>query len=82
MWAKPTGELFTLALKNSRRLSQPREFSVTLPNGQIHVLIGDEFFSADEALWLDRHPDCLGKYGALVGIPTTQIVLCYPIRES
>ncbi len=79
-WGKSVEELFALGLDNVRRKPRPQVRRAELPGGvRVTVLSGSSFFVASEALRLALFPGCIGRYGALVGVPTRHALVAYPI---
>ena len=81
-WGKRPEDLFRLALENVPELCKPQVSRFELPNGQASYLItGEEFYVATYALLLHRFPECIGTYGALVGVPNRHAVISHPIED-
>lgn len=82
VWGREVDELFEIALDNIRLHSHPQRTEVACGDGlALQVLSGPDYFVASHALLLDEHPDCVGLYGALVGVPHRHALLAYPIRD-
>jgi hypothetical protein len=53
-----------------------------LGEGVTLTLFSDEsFFVASHALLLEEHPECVGPFGALVGVPHRHVMLVFPIHD-
>ncbi len=82
-WGKTDTELFQTALENLKTkypltISQEKiadEMSITL-------LSRKDFFAASHILLMGQNHACVGTYGALVGVPNSQAILCYPINDA
>lgn len=81
-WGKTNDELFALAAENNKKSSRFSEYQIPFEGGRILILEGDQFFTASEILWLDRHSDCLGKYGAMVCVPDTATMMYVQVNDS
>jgi hypothetical protein len=83
-WQKSRDELFALGLKNVRAKSHVEITEVDGGYGlKILALSSDQdFFVASHVLFLEQHPQCIGRYGTIVGIPTSHILMCYPIENA
>lgn len=81
-WGKDAEELFEIALDNVRENCIPDTMRQELAEGVEVTLFTDEsFFVASHALLLDEHPECLGPFGALVGVPHRHVLLTFPIED-
>lgn len=81
-WGKTAGELLAIGLENVRRTCLPGIREVELaPDLSIRLISGVSFMTASHALLLDHHPGCVGRFGALVGVPHRHAVLCYPMAD-
>lgn len=82
-WRRSTDELFGLALENLAREEPLRFRTLRLDLGlEILAAQGEAPTLASHALLLDRHPEALGPFGALVAVPTRHHLLAYPIRDQ
>ncbi len=82
LWNKADDELFAIGLENIRKKAEVEITRQEAGGGLSFIgLTGNNFLSASHVLLLDQQPQCVGKYGAIVGIPTRHIVLCYPIEN-
>ncbi|MCI0639108.1 MAG: hypothetical protein L0Y72_28305 [Gemmataceae bacterium] len=82
-WGKSTDELFTIGLANVKENCIPNISEEELGEGVRLTLFADEsFFVASHALLLEEHPDAIGAFGALLGIPHRHVLLAYPIEDS
>lgn len=81
-WGKSETELFHIGLANVMENCIPDVSEQDLGEGITLTLFSDEsFFVASHALLLDEHPDCLGPFGTLVGIPHRHVLLAFPIED-
>lgn len=81
-WQKPVDELFRVALSNTLENNPPELQAQALPDDlKVWVFLGDNFYVASQALLLEHFPQCLGTYGAIVGIPRRQTLIAYPINS-
>ena len=81
-WGKSETELFRIGLANVMENCIPDVSEQDLGNGITLTLFSDEsFFVASHALLLEEHPDCLGPFGTLVGIPHRHVMLAFPIAD-
>lgn len=78
-WRKSDRELFDLALKQSFTDELIQEHWPDRA-GIFYFFGGD--FTAVQALSLRRFPQCIGKYGALVGIPNRHVLFARPIDDQ
>jgi hypothetical protein len=80
-WGKSEAELFETAIANTRANFKPEPHQQELAEGvKIWLFSGEDFYISSQVLMLEQHPQCLGKFGALVAIPQRQALLCYPIE--
>lgn len=81
-WGKSEAELFRIGLANVMENCIPDVSDQDLGDGVTLTLFSDEsFFVASHALLLEEHPDCLGDFGTLVGIPHRHVLLAFPIQD-
>ncbi len=80
-WGLSEDELFAIALDNIRRNFPVQVSNVGSADKPIVLLSADHYYVATHALLLKDHPQCLGEYGCLMGIPHRHVVLCHPIRD-
>lgn len=81
-WGMDLDELFELGLANVRENCIPDQSEQELTENVSVQLFSDEsFFVASHALMLDDHGECIGSFGALVGIPHRHVLLAYPIEN-
>ncbi len=81
-WGKSHDELLRRGLDNVRISLPPEWQTIDLEEGvQLLALESESFFAASYALMLDEFPQAVGSRGALVGIPTRHVLLCYPIDD-
>jgi hypothetical protein len=82
-WGKSETELFRIGLANVMENCIPDVTEQDLGEGITLTLFSDEsFFVASHALLLEEHPDCIGTFGALVGIPHRHVMLAFPIQDT
>jgi len=82
-WGVPIDELFDIALENVRETCIPDLSEQDIGNGlQVYVLSDESFFVASYALMLEEsHPDCVGSFGTLVGVPHRHVLIAFPIES-
>lgn len=81
-WGKSLDTLFDVGLANLRENCIPDVTDQDLGEGVSVTLFSDEsFFVASHALLLEDHDECLGNFGALVGIPHRHVLLAYPVND-
>jgi hypothetical protein len=81
-WGKSPEELFEIGLTNVRENCIPDASEQDLGDGVTVSLLSDEsFFVASHALLLEDRPECLGAFGALVGVPHRHVLLTYAIED-
>ena len=75
-------ELFEIALGQVRENCIPDKSDQELtPDVTIRLLSDESFFVASHALLLDDHPECIGAFGSLIGVPHRHVLLAYPIED-
>ena len=80
-WGMPDEQLFAHALANLESTFKLHEPVVKdLMNGPLFLFSAEHFFAASHALLLNRMPQCVGPYGAVVAIPTRHLLLCCPVN--
>ena len=82
-WNQSVDTLFELALKSTleRYPLQPKQVTL-FDKVSVWQLYSENFFASAHVLNLQAHPQCLGKYGAIVAIPSRQIALAYPVNDT
>lgn len=76
-------EFFEIALANTYSKYRVKGEQVNIINGESIIAFHREnVLVASQALFLDRYPECIGKFGCLVAIPHRTEMLCYPINNS
>lgn len=81
-WGKSDDELFAVALDWLRRDSTIEAGETPLAaDVKVQMIASDGFYAASRALLLDEQPACVGKYGAIVGVPHRHGLLAYPIEN-
>lgn len=79
-WKKSQAEVFTIALKNTKKLAASNQEKYNLGDNLYFIgFSGESVYVGSLALMLSQYPDCVGKYGALVSVPTRSTLMCYPI---
>ncbi len=82
-WGKTPDELFTQALDNTLAKYRLKGSQESLADDvKVWIFVSDNFFVASQALLIEEYPECLGRYGALVGVPVRGVMLCYPINDD
>lgn len=82
-WGVPEEELFRVGLANVKA-EQPPPVTQTFDvgkGGAIRALVGDSFFTASHALFLEDHLESPARFGAIVAIPHRHAVLFHPIED-
>ena len=80
-WGLPDEQLFDHAIGNlgtTFKLDAP--VVKELANGPLFLFSAEHFFAASHALLLEKMPECVGPFGAVVAIPTRHLILCCPIN--
>jgi len=80
-WRKTPGELYAIGLANVREKSQYEAQDVEAPECTLIGVTSDSLFTASHALLLHEHPEWIGKYGALLIIPTRHNLVIHPIND-
>lgn len=81
-WDAEEDELFDAGYAHAR--TEPRlELSVRQLEAGVDIwaLVGDSFFTATSALWLEPPGEPEGPHGSLVAVPHRHAVLLHPIRD-
>jgi hypothetical protein len=83
-WGVGEDELFRVGFANVRAQDLPEVSTRRLdPHGvELTLLTGESFFIATSALWLDDLIDVPRQTGALVGIPSRDVVIVHAIRDG
>lgn len=81
-WGKSHYELIRLGLNYVRETSdvEVSDFQLT-DEVSVKIISGDSFFASTMVLLLEEFPECLGLYGALVGVPHRHAAILYPIQN-
>jgi len=82
-WKLPEDELFRMGLENVKA-ERPAPVLQTFDVGKgasIRALVGDSFFTASHALFLEQHLGDTPGFGALVAVPHRHSVLFHPIAD-
>lgn len=82
-WGKSHEELFAIGLANVRENCIPDVTEQDLGDEVVITILSDaeNFFVASHALLLEEHPECIGTFGTLIGVPHRHVVLAYPIED-
>lgn len=81
-WRKSKAELFELGLRNVRENHIPPMEVVVVEEGvTITQMESPDPYTATFALFLDSLPYCIGKYGAIVSVPTCNAVFCHAFHN-
>lgn len=82
-WGLRDDELFRIAMANTRVRSAVGVEPVDVGEGvRVQVLSGPSMMVSSAALMIDDFPQCVGRFGSLVGVPSRSIVLGYAIDDS
>lgn len=82
-WGVAEEELFRIGLDNVRAEQPPpvrQQFDVG-KGAVIQALVGDSFFTASHALFLEDHLRPVPAFGAVVAVPHRHAVLFHPIED-
>jgi hypothetical protein len=82
-WGVPEDELFRIGLANVKA-EQPPPVLQTFEVGKgaaIRALVGDSFFTASHALFLEDHLDPPSPFGAVIAVPHRHAVLFHAIAD-
>jgi hypothetical protein len=82
-WGVAEDELFRIGLANVKTEQPPpvaQKFEVG-KGAQIRALVGDSFFTASHALFLEDHVGPPSDFGAVVAVPHRHAVLFHPIAD-
>jgi hypothetical protein len=81
-WGMSPEELFRLGLANVKAEPPPAKQIFDVGKGAaIQALVGDSFFTASHALFLEEHLAPPPPFGALVAVPHRHAVLYHPIEN-
>lgn len=80
-WQREPEQLFQIGLANVQQRYHPTVSREQIGSATVTAFLGDDVFVASHALLLEQHQGCLGRHGALVGIPHRHALLCYPIDD-
>lgn len=82
-WGKTPEELLKLGLANLAEKKFPQAESLELiPGLSAYFITQESLYVASKVLTLESHPEWLGRHGALVGVPTRQHLIVYPVEDS
>jgi hypothetical protein len=81
-WGVSADELFRIGLANVKSETPPAKQVFEVGKGaRIQALVGDSFFTASHALFLEDHLTPPPPFGALVAVPHRHAVLFHPIEN-
>jgi len=81
-WGTETDELFRIGLANVKAEPPPVRQTFDIGKGAvIQALVGDSFFTASHALFLEDHLEPPSRFGALLAVPHRHAVLFHPIED-
>jgi hypothetical protein len=81
-WGLGEAELFRIALENVRAEPRPAVQAFDVEGGAaFHALVGDSFFTASHALFLEEYLRPAPEHGAVVAVPHRHAVLYHAIRD-
>ncbi len=81
-WGCPVADLFEAGVENLKAEGRPESKSIELPEGgSVRALIGDSFFVASHALFLEDYLEPVPEHGAVVSVPHRHAVLYHPIED-
>lgn len=81
-WGRERDELFALGMQNVRADGRLAAQVTALDGGaRVVSLVGDSFFSASHALFLEDYIDPATAHGAIVGVPNRHTVLYHAIED-
>lgn len=82
-WGLSDDELFAVALENVAQEPAPSVRQVEIGGGaHLTALLGETFFTASQALRLERFLDAPAPHGVLLAVPHRHCVLFHPIRDA
>lgn len=82
-WQQSDDELFAIATANLKRKSPAYVESMDAEPGLKLLLISDDsFLVSGHALCFEDHPEWIGSAGALVGFPSRDTIVAYPINDD
>jgi len=81
-WGVEADELFQIGLANVKAEPPPARQTFDVGKGAVlQALVGDSFFTASHALFLEEHLNPLPPFGALLAVPHRHAVLFHPIEN-
>lgn len=80
-WGRTEEELFDIGSENIRLNYSFEPEELNLGESATFAIETEHPFSSNILLDLDRHPEFVGKGGAIIGIPTRNMSLICPIRD-
>lgn len=80
-WGKTEKEIFDIALRNTKKKKVTIEDVDLGESVFIKVIESESGFASSNVLFIDEYKECIGKYGALIGVPTGLALICYPIND-
>lgn len=81
-WNMSSDELFEIGLKNVLNNYSVEISTEKMNNEEYYVLHGEHLFVASFSLVLENFAQCLGKFGAIIGLPHRHVMIVYPINGS
>ncbi|MFH1878446.1 MAG: hypothetical protein ABH883_06540 [Candidatus Omnitrophota bacterium] len=81
-WNKAEQDIYYVALNNIRKNDTLTLTYEKIDDIGIFFSHGNSHFIASHALLVRDYPDLVGKYGALVAVPTRHNVFFYPVNDS
>jgi hypothetical protein len=81
-WGRPLDDLFRIGLDNVKAEPAPVRQTFDVGKGAVlQALVGDSFFTASHALFLEEHLAPPPAFGALLAVPHRHAVLYHPIEN-
>src|SRR5205823_9489346 len=82
-WEKKEADLFSIALDNvKQRTGVDVSESRTASGATLVTLQGEDATASSHVLLLNDHKQTVGKFGAIVAVPTRNVVICHPIEDG
>ncbi|WNJ17050.1 hypothetical protein [Pontibacter sp. G13] len=81
-WGISHEELMKIGMSNAQK-QYPQVLAMqSYGEHKIWFAQGEHFFSPNIILHMEQHPDLIGSKGTIVGVPTRQTVLMYPMESE
>lgn len=80
-WGIPLEDLIEIGAKNVREKYEFEILDFQMDDFEIKFIQGDHFFVPNILFDLENHPELIGKYGSLIGVPHRHAALIYPIEN-